>query len=251
MTLAPPRPRWPYRVLVVEPGPPLVDDPEGVVNRHGLELHRLADPLAALLALPDVDPSALLVPLSVATADVGALIRAVHERSDVRVLVGLDDDSPDEALYAAVEAGADGLVSLPCSPASLLRALRLAGPARLGAAGVVVWGRVTADRARLRALVDGERDAGLTPSEFTLLAHLMAAAPQLVTYAELGARLDPARPLSEIAVRVQVGRLRSRLRAAGIPDGYLENSRGLGYRLPPPPGVSEPGPPARRPSAPG
>lgn len=234
MTVAAPQPRWPYRVRVVEPGAPLVDDPEGLEIRHGLELHRLSDPLAALLALPDVDPSALLVPLSVATADVGALIRAVHDRSDVRVLVGLDDDTSDEALYAAVEAGADGLVSLPCTPASLARALRIAGPARLGAAGVLTWGRVTADRSRLRVLVDDERDAGLTPSEFTLLAHLMAAAPEPVTYAELGARLDPGRPLSEIAVRVHVGRLRNRLRAAGVPEGFIENARGRGYRLPPP-----------------
>ena len=75
--------------------------------------------------------------------------------------------------------------------------------------------------------------AGHAPSQ-SLLAHLMAAAPEPVTYAELGARLDPGRPLSEIAVRVHVGRLRNRLRAAGVPEGFIENTRGRGYRLPPP-----------------
>ena len=231
MTAAAPQPRWPYRVLVVEPGPPVVEGAERAIAAQGLEQRRAADPLAALLALPDVDPSAILVPLSVSTADVGTLIRAVHARSDVRVIVGLDDDSSDAALYEAVEAGADGLVSLPCTPESLAKALKIAGPARWGAAGVLTWGPVTADRSRLRALVDGERDADLTPSEFTLLAVLMAAAPEAVSYAELGARLDPQRPLSEIAVRVQAGRLRGRLRAAGVPEGYIENTRGRGYRL--------------------
>ena len=94
------------------------------------------------------------------------------------------------------------------------------------------FGRFAVDLGAMRATYDGT-PLDLTPTEFKLLAALAERPGQVLSREELLLRVwsytdggDGGR-----LVDVHVGRLRKKLRAAGIRDVEVETARGFGYRL--------------------
>jgi len=106
---------------------------------------------------------------------------------------------------------------------------RARGPAE--PADVLRRGGVVLDRARHRVEVDG-RLLSLTPSEFTLLAALMAAPGRAFSRGELLDRLqgDDGEG-AERTVDVHVRNLRTKLEPDPAAPRYVQTVFGVGYRF--------------------
>lgn len=225
--------RWPYRVVAVESASrPLTDTAVSTLLDHGIDLHPYVDGPAALLALMEENPAAILAPTDLVGVDFGRFVSAIVAWSDVAVIVGLTDDPTSHALaFEALDAGARGLVGLPFAPAQLAASLQHLGYTNTTAAGLQ-FGSLELDRQGHQARLSG-RPVQLSPREFTLLELLLREAPRVVSLAEIGAAIGEATsPADEARVRKSVQILRRKL-APLQPDQQhvIESVRGLGYRL--------------------
>lgn len=225
--------RWPYRVVAVESASrPLTDTAHPTLLDHGIDLHPYVDGPAALLALMEEDPAAILAPTDLVGVDFARFVAAVVAWSDIAVIVGLTDDPASHTLaFEALEVGARGLLGLPFAPAQMASSLRHLGYSNTTAAGLQ-YGSLELDRQGHQARLFGT-PVQLTPREFTLLELLLREAPRVVSLAEIGAALGEAHyPAEESRVRKGVQLLRRKL-APLHPDQQhvIESVRGLGYRL--------------------
>lgn len=226
--------RWPYRVVSVESASrPLTHTPHADLLEHGIDLHLYADGPAALLALMEEDPAAILAPTDLVGVDFARFVAAVVAWSDLAVIVGLTDDPGSHTLaFDALEAGARGLVGLPFAPAQLASSLQHLGYTNTTTAAGLQFGNLELDRQGHEARLSG-RPIQLTVREFTLLELLLSEAPRIVSLAEIGAALGDAQlSTDEARVRKSVQILRRKL--GPLPPGQphlIESVRGLGYRL--------------------
>lgn len=149
--------------------------------------------------------------------------------------LALADD--DNAIIAALDAGADDAVAAFSAPAVIAaRIARLVQPLHFRV------GPLTIDLVARRAMRDG-RVLELLPREYAVLCHLAQHADRTVSRSQLhhavwGRDFDPGTNVIE----VHISRVRARLDHAAAP--MLLTERGRGYRL-----VSRPEIAERRPAA--
>jgi DNA-binding response OmpR family regulator len=142
-----------------------------------------------------------------------------------------------QALIAAVDAGADDFIESPLENLELfaarVRAMKRRHEWEHGghaASPPLVVGIIEIDRVMREAKVGGH-PAGLTRSEFDLLAYLVARSNTIVSHEELFRnviRAPAMRSRESNALFMLVQRLRGKL---GEASAQLESVRGLGYRL--------------------
>ena len=135
---------------------------------------------------------------------------------------------------AGFDAGADDYVAKPFHMEEVLARLRaLVRRAAGHASAELVCGPVHLDTRAARVAVDGQ-PVRLTAQEYRLLAYLMHHPGKVISRTELTEHLyDQDFDRDSNTIEVFVGRLRRKL---GV--DVIETSRGLGYRLRPPPDVS-------------
>ena len=100
------------------------------------------------------------------------------------------------------------------------------------AEGVYTVGDLTIDYNKHRAYLSG-RDAGLTPSEFKILALLGRYAGRVLTYQQMLRELwgPAANPRDNKLLRVHMANLRRKLEPNPEEPRYLFTEVGVGYRL--------------------
>ncbi|MBO0653707.1 response regulator transcription factor [Streptomyces triculaminicus] len=126
-------------------------------------------------------------------------------------------------------AGGDDYLTKPFHLAELTARLR-AMLKRAGPAGPAPAGELTLDPARYTVTVRG-RDIALTPTEFRLLAALMASCGDIVSRRGLiRAGWPEGAHVSENTLDQYLSRLRRKLRQAGS-DLTVRTARGVGHRL--------------------
>ncbi len=178
-------------------------------------------------------PDLVLLDIMMPKLDGYAFLPAFRRESNVPViLLTAKMEEADKVL--GLELGADDYVTKPFSMRELLarvRAqLRRAGAPPAPSAQLRV-GEISLDKAT-RAVRAGERAVVLTPTEFELLATLLASPGRVFTRAEL---LDVigAAALAERTVDVHVRNLRAKIESDPAAPRYIETVFSVGYRLNP------------------
>jgi two-component system, OmpR family, phosphate regulon response regulator PhoB len=249
-------------ILIVSAATEVASTLEAPLREAGHELVRASSAGEALMALRDHRPDLVLLDLELPGTTGLALCRDLRSELDTMHLpiVALTSEQGESQRVAALELGADDLVTKPFSVRELVLRVRavlrrsssrthdpLRSPRPVGAIEVDVLAH--------RAFVDGV-EVPLTPVELRLLAMLMAHVGRARSREELLARVWNASPgMKTRTVDTHVKRLRAKLGPAG---SLLETVRGIGYRLvaPAPPGAraaqawsrssAEPRPPAEQ-----
>jgi DNA-binding response OmpR family regulator len=223
------------RVLVIEDDPDVARAITAVLRGGGLEVLAAGDGRSGLHAFHAGRPQLVVLDVGLPVMDGWDVLSRIRDLSEVPVLMLTSRDAEDEKVRG-LRGGADDYVTKPFSNAELLaRAqvlLRRARP-EPGAARVYDDGLLRMGASGGEVSVGG-RHISLTPTEFRLLAALVAHPRQVLSPEQLLARAwqDPA-GVGPDRVKFTVMRLRRKLgqRGAGTP---IEAVRGFGYRYQPP-----------------
>jgi DNA-binding response OmpR family regulator len=216
----------------------LIDDDEDVrtmvrrlYERNGAELIAAADGGDGLEALYEHRPDLVLLDIAMPGLDGWNVLGRIREFTDVPVLMLTANDRELEKVRA-LRAGADdymtkpfGLEELLARSEALLRRTRTRSEAPAKYADALV--EVDFQAAEARA--DG-RPLGLTPLEFRLLTAFVRNANHVVSADQLLAMAWGDSGFARERVKLYVGYLRSKFRAAGVEDVPIETVRGFGYR---------------------
>jgi DNA-binding response OmpR family regulator len=203
----------------------------------GFDVSTATDGPTAMALLAEAPPDLLIVEQRLPDLDgleVCRATRRLHRTPLLPVLV-LTGNNREEDRIAALEAGADALVSKPFSPRELV--LRVMAVLRRTARGQQHGARDADKRIRVGPVViepDGPRvlvrgqSVQFTATEFRLLVALARAPGRVYGRAELLAAICNRRGTGlSRTVDTHIRRLRARL--AGAED-LIETVRGLGYR---------------------
>ena len=226
--------RWPRPVVAVESvSTALLYDSHELLLAAGLELHLYADGAATLLGLMAEDPVAVLAPTDLSGVDFPTFVRAVVSWSDIPVIIGLAGSADAAELgFAGLEAGARGLVSLPCRAEELIATLGRAGFVAQPKPPMVRQGPLLIDHVAHRVTAAGQ-SVQLTVAEIRVLSVLADHAPGVMSISEIAAALgDESSELPPDRIRTQVHRIREKFAALGFrPPQPIESVRKVGYRL--------------------
>jgi two-component system, OmpR family, response regulator RegX3 len=213
------------RLLLVEDEDAIAEPLAEGLRREGFEVERVATGADALEA---AEPDLVLLDVGLPDTDGFALCRELRGRSEVPIImVTAKGEEIDRVV--GLEVGADDYIVKPFGFRELIARIRAvtrrqhAGPTP----GAVELGPLLVDTRSRRVTLD-EREVGLTPKEFDLLALLMS---------DPGAVVPRAKILEEVwqtnwfgsskTVDVHVAALRRKL---GDP-AWIETVRGVGFRM--------------------
>jgi DNA-binding response OmpR family regulator len=228
------------RILVVEDEADLREAMAAALRADGHGIEVAADGAAALRALADDDYDLVLLDIALGAGPDGVEVsrRLRHADSAVYVMMLTARDAEADVVMA-LEAGADDYVTKPIGIAELrsrvraaLRRLRPDGDAAgEGGRAALRHDALVLDPAAHVALV-GDRELGLTRSEFAVLEALLRADGAVRSRAQLlqavygdDAYRDPR------GVDVHVHHLRDKLARAAGRGQWVATVRGAGYRL--------------------
>jgi len=179
-------------------------------------------------------PDLLVVDLGLPDGDGVDLIRDLRGWSEAPVIV-LSARTAEAEKVAALDAGADDYLTKPFGAAELLARVRaqLRRRARGGAAqaGICEFGAVRVDLAR-RSVTRHGKPVHLTPTEYRLLAYLIANPDCVLTHRQLlRAVWGPSHAEDSHYVRVYMGHLRKKIEADASRPRHLLTEAGVGYRF--------------------
>jgi two-component system alkaline phosphatase synthesis response regulator PhoP len=221
------------KILVVDDEERLRVLVKSYLSQEGFEVITAGDGQEALYMARHEKPDLIILDLMMPVMDGYAFMRAnARERDTPIILLTAKVDESDKVV--GLELGADDYVTKPFSlrelTARVRAVLRRTGqvapePEVLRAAGI------TLDRGARLVTVEGKK-VDLTPSEFDLLAALMAAPGRAFTRAEL---LDRVQGMAydgyERTIDVHVRNLRAKIEPDSRNPRYIETVFGVGYRF--------------------
>ena len=213
-------------VVVAVDDPAIAELVRMYLVRDGFGAHLVRDGRDALTAVRTHRPAALVLDIGLPGMDgieVCRRLRAADDWPPV-LFVTAREDEVDRVL--GLELGADDYVTKPFSPRELVARVRTVlrrshDPGR----SALALGAVTVDREARRVRVDGT-EVDLTPTEFDLLAHLVAHPERVYTREELLSTVwGYAAAAGTRTVDVHVAQLRAKLGDAAP----IRTVRGVGY----------------------
>lgn len=224
-------------ILIAEDEAEIADILDAYLVRDGFRTVRAGNGRVALDLHLALRPDLVLLDIKMPLVDGYEVLTELRRRGDTPVIMvtALEEDI-DKLL--ALRLGTDDYVVKPFNPQEVVARVR-AVLRRTQGAGTdrpVHVGVVAIDPGAHVARVEGRdgraRILDLTLTEFRLLAHMARAPQRAFGRAEL---LDACMPDSDALERTidsHISNLRRKLDAAGAAD-FLENVRGVGYRLAP------------------
>jgi two-component system OmpR family response regulator len=216
-------------VLVVEDEKPIADLVRLYLTRDGFGVHVEHDGAAGLAAARKLRPVACVLDIALPGMDGTELCRRLREGDDWTPVLFLTarDDEVDRIL--GLELGADDYVTKPFSPRELVARVKAVLRRTTGTpdtARTLTLGPVTVDHSR-RVVTCAGAPVSLTPTEFDLLAHLVARPGRVFSREELLASVwGYAAHAGTRTVDVHVAQVRGKL---GSSAGLIRTVRGVGY----------------------
>jgi len=220
-------------ILVVDDTASLRRMVQSYLTQEGFRVVTAADGHEALLVARQEQPDLILLDLMMPNMGGYDFIRAYSKDGAAPIIV-LTAKLEEHDKVLGLELGADDYVTKPFSPRELTARVRAVlrrvsqNPAE---PDLVRAADVTLDR-NGRIVTVGERRVDLTPSEFDLLATLMAAPGWVFSRLELLNRLQgTAYEGYERTIDVHIRNLRAKIEADPRHPRYVETVFGVGYRF--------------------
>lgn len=224
-------------ILIAEDEAEIADILDAYLARDSFRTVRAENGRVALDLHLALRPDLVLLDVKMPLLDGYEVLTELRRRGDTPVIMvtALEEDI-DKLL--ALRLGTDDYVVKPFNPQEVVARVRaVLRRAQATSAGRPLHiGAITVDPGAHVARVEGRdgtsRVLDLTLTEFRLLAHMARAPQRAFGRAEL---LDACMPDSDALERTidsHISNLRRKLDAAGAPS-FLENVRGVGYRLAP------------------
>lgn len=219
------------KIFVIEDDIRLREELVTLLARNGYETQSTVDFDRAVPEVMAAVPDLVLLDLSLPMMDGQMICRRLRQEASVPIIVVTSRcDDADELL--SISMGADDFVSKPYNPLILLA--RIAAILRRGSASVgtvVSCGDVVLDISQ-GVVSHGDAQADLTKNEMHLLYVLMKRAGGIVSRADLQNELWQSDEfVDDNTLTVNINRLRRTLSSIGVPDGFLQTKRGLGYSV--------------------
>ena len=222
-----------YRVLVVDDEPQIQRFLKPSLSAAGYDVIAAVNGTAALKAAATQAPDIILLDLGLPDMDGKDVIAELRTWSKVPIVVLSARDREAEKI-AALDLGADDYVNKPFGIGELMARLRTAlrhAAQTAGEIAKVVSGDLVIDIAA-HSVTRASKPIKLTPKEFELLAILARNVDRVVTHRHiLTAVWGPAHAENLQYLRVFIGQLRQKLKAAPDEPELIQTEAGIGYRL--------------------
>ena len=223
------------RVLIVEDERDIAGLIQHALHRTGeIEAEVVGSGDAALKAMSEEPPDLVLLDINLPVLNGIEICRIARSRADLKSvpIVMLTARSGEDDRVAGLELGADDYIAKPFSlrelTARVRAVLRRTASQDAPATGVYRSAHLVADFDAISVSVDGH-PVKLTRREYELLRYLVQNRNRVVSRDRLLERVwGYDRVIETRSVDVHVGRLRSKLKAAGR---QIETVVGLGYRF--------------------
>ena len=225
--------------LIVEDEPQIRRFVRSALEAEGWTVHEAATRQRGLIEAGTRKPALIVLDLGLPDGDGMDLIRDVRGWSSVPILV-LSARADEADKIAALDAGADDYLTKPFGTGELLARVRanLRRPRPIpaesdgeGAEPVFRFGDVEVDQ-RARVVRRGGRDVHLTPTEYRLLAALIANTGRVLTHRQLLREVwGPAHAEQSHYLRIYMAHLRQKLEADPAQPRHLLTETAVGYRL--------------------
>lgn len=203
------------------------------LTEHGFQVVTAENGRTALFVAREADPDLILLDIMMPEMDGYTFIRTYRKEANAPIiLLTAKLEETDKVL--GLELGADDYVTKPFGMRELvarIRAVLRRANGSVQARETLKVGDVALDHDTRAVTVRGE-DVSLTPSEFDLLATMMASPGHVFTRIELlerlqGVVIDGA----EKTINVHVHNLRNKIEEDPANPAYIETVFGIGYRF--------------------
>ena len=220
------------KLLVVEDDERVREAVARALRYEGYDVHTAIDGNDALLRIPELAPDAIILDVLMPGTDGLTVCRRLRERGDQTPILMLTARHEVSDRVAGLDAGADDYLVKPFALDELLARLRalLRRTSVTGEADLLRVGDLALDPQRREAW-RGERELGLTKTEFDLLELLLANADIVVTRDTIYERIWGYEfETSSKSLDVYIGYRRRKTEAEGEPR-LIRTVRGVGYTL--------------------
>jgi DNA-binding response OmpR family regulator len=220
-------------ILVVDDEERLTSLLRAYLEQEGFQVQTAANGLQALEIVHRDPPDLIVLDIMMPEMDGMEFLRVLRAQHATPVIL-LTARVGDEDKIVGLELGADDYLTKPFRPRELLARVR-AVLRRAGRSGpepaVLHSGNLTLDRSRHEIVRDGH-PVDLTPTEFEILAALMASPGKVFTRMEL---LERAQGIGyegyERTIDAHIKNLRSKLDPEAQGTSRIQTVYGVGYRL--------------------
>ena len=220
--------------LLVEDEPQIRRFVRAALEEEGWHVHEAATVQRGLSDAGTRSPDLIILDLGLPDGDGIDFIGDIRKWSSVPVIV-LSARTSEADKIAALDAGADDYLTKPFSVGELqarVRAtIRRQRQPEIDNAGLVKFGDVTVDL-KDRRVSKGGVGVHLTPTEYRLLAVMVASAGRVLTNPQLLRSVwGPSHAEDGHYLRIYMGHLRHKLEDDPSQPQYLLTETGVGYRL--------------------
>ncbi len=223
-----------YKILVVDDEPNLADTVRAYLEDSGFGVVLASNGREALFANRHEQPDLIVLDLMMPEMDGWEAARLIRRESAVPIIM-LTARVEDADRIAGLEMGADDYLTKPFNPRELAARVRAVLRRTHGElateSGVLRVGDLALDRTAHLATLKG-KPLDLTPSEFDLLAALLAYPGRVFARMELlDAIQGEAYAAYERTIDVHVKNLRAKIEDDPRNPRYIETVYGIGYRM--------------------
>jgi DNA-binding response OmpR family regulator len=220
-------------ILVVDDEAKITRLVQDYLEHAGFRVLTAADGAAALATFRSQRPDLVVLDLGLPHIDGLDVTRALRKESDTPIIM-LTARSDESDTLVGLELGADDYITKPFSPKELVarvrtvlrRAEKSAAPAE-----VIRTAGLTLDLARMQLTID-EREVGLTPTEFQLLATLAGQPGRVFTRAQLLEAVQGVAIESyERAIDAHIKNIRRKIEPNPREPRYILMVYGVGYKF--------------------